>query len=387
MALAVMGSGILQRATAIVAAYNNGCMIGGNPVGKMRRIRHLACLTVAAAALSGQTAYNGIHRIVAVGDVHGDFDGFVAVLRAAGVIDKSNKWIGGQTHLVQTGDSIDRGPDSRKVLELLLALEKQAPASHGMVHALLGNHETMNIYGDLRYVTASDYSSYRTRDSEELRDRAYETLADPAQSATEGYRKKWYDEHPLGWVEQRQAFAPDGKFGRVLREHDAVVKINDILFLHGGITQKYVTMPIAEMNQKIRAELRDFRLLEGGIIMDSQGPLWDRGLADDPELKDAALVDSVLQAYGVSHVVIGHTPTKGAVLPRFGGKVILIDVGLSKVYNQAPVCLIVEDGKLFAMHRGTKLALPEGTDPGAYLMQAAELDPPGSNLRKSLGMR
>lgn len=353
----------------------------------MLHIRRLAWLIVLAAAAFGQGAYSGVRRIVAVGDVHGDYEAFVSVLRAAGVIDKSNKWVAGDTHLVQAGDCVDRGPDSRKVLELLFSLEKQAERSKGMVHALLGNHEAMNLYGDLRYVSAGDYAAYRNSRSEELRDRAYEALADPKQKDDPQYRKKWYDAHPLGWIEQRQAFGPNGKFGRVLLEEDAVIKVNDILFLHGGISEKYVSTPMAELNSKIRAELRDFRLLEGGITTDEQGPLWDRRLALDPEPKLGGLVDSILTKFGVSHIVIGHTPTTGAVTPRLGGRILLIDVGLSKSFNQSPACLIVEDGKFFAMHRGKKIAIPEGADPSGYLRQVAELDPPGTALRKSVGLR
>ena len=353
----------------------------------MRLFRRLVCLFVLSALAYGQATYTGVHRIVAVGDVHGDYEGFVSVLRAAGVIDKSNKWVGGETHLVQTGDCVDRGPDSRKVLELLINLTKQAERSKGMVHALLGNHEAMDIYGDLRYVSAADYASYRNNQSEELRDRAYDVLADPAQKENEQYRQKWYEEHPLGWIEQRQAFGPNGKFGKVLLEEDAVLKVNDILFLHGGISEKYVSLPLADLNTKIRSELRDFRLLPGGVTTDDQGPLWDRGLAQEPEQKIAGLVDSILTKFGVSHIVIGHTPTNGAVTPRLGGTIMLIDVGLSKSFNQSPACLIIEDGKFFAMHRGRKIAIPEKTDPAAYLKQVAELDPPGTLLRKSVGLR
>jgi Calcineurin-like phosphoesterase len=345
--------------------------------------RSLSLLLFATLAIA-QGEYTGVNRIVAIGDVHGDYDTLVQVLRSAGIIDKSGKWIGGATHLVQTGDVLDRGPDSRRVLDLLIGLEKQAVRSKGMVHALLGNHEAMNIYGDLTYVPPGEYKLYRNDDSEETRDRAYDVLADPAKKDDVEYHDKWYKEHPLGWVEHRQAFSPTGVYGKVLLEHDAVVKINDLLFLHGGISQKYVTMPIAEMNRKIRAELHDFRLLDGGVSTDGAGPLWDRGLAMGAEADTAPLVDSILSAYGVSRVVIGHTPTMGAVIPRFGGKVILIDVGLSKVYNQSPACLVVEDGKLFAMHRGVKIPLPDGRDLSSYMKQLGDVEPAGTNLRKFL---
>jgi hypothetical protein len=351
----------------------------------MRSITRLISLLAFTALAFGQGVYTGVDRIVAVGDVHGDYETFVEVLRAAGVIDKANKWIGGATHLVQDGDCLDRGPESRKVIELLLSLEKQATRSKGMVHALLGNHETMNMYGDLQYVPAAEYNAYRGLDSPDIRDRAYEALADPSQKDNEPYRKKWYDEHPLGWVERGEAFGPNGRYGKQLREHDAVVKIDDSLFLHGGISASYVSTPIADLNGRIRAELRDFRLLQGGIVTDEKGPLWYRELAIGREADLTPLVDSILRAYGVSRIVIAHTPTAGAVMPRFGGKVILIDVGLSRVYNRSPACLIIKGGKLFTMHRGTTIPIPDGPDISGYLTQILSAEPPGTNLRKALG--
>src|SRR5215470_13554277 len=90
--------------------------------------------------------------VTAIGDVHGDFADFVAILQKTGLIDKQNHWTGGKTTLVQLGDLLDRGPKPRDVMDLLIALEKEAPKDGGRVEALLGNHEMMNIMGDLRYV-------------------------------------------------------------------------------------------------------------------------------------------------------------------------------------------------------------------------------------------
>ena len=94
---------------------------------------------------------------------------FVEVLRSAGVIDQKDHWIGGKTHLVQTGDMPDRGPDTRKVMDLLMALEKEAAKAGGHVHALIGNHEAMNVYGDLRYTTPAEFAAFATNDSERVR--------------------------------------------------------------------------------------------------------------------------------------------------------------------------------------------------------------------------
>ena len=333
--------------------------------------------------VAAQDTFSGVGRVVAVGDVHGDFAQFVTVLRQAGVIDGKNQWAGGRTHLVQTGDVLDRGPDSRKAMDLLIDLEQQAARAGGKVHALIGNHEAMNILGDLRYVSAGEYQAFRTANSEKLRDRAFAAMADSARKRDPEYRKQWDAEHPLGWVEHRLAFGANGRYGSWIRGHNAVVKIDRWLFLHGGIGPNYVDQPIAGINAAVRQAL-DPTVPAGqsGIAEDSEGPLWFRGLAQGDEAAMAATVDQALVSFGVDHIVIGHTVTAGTVIPRHDGKVITIDVGMSAVYGGPPACLLIEGGKPFTLHRGQKLELPLGKDPLPYLKAAAALDPPPSRLEK-----
>ena len=333
-------------------------------------LRHIAIILLAMAvpfAARGEDIWKGVGRIVAVGDVHGDLPAFTEVLRASGVIDRDNNWTGGKTHLVQDGDLLDRGPDSRKLIELLMKLEKQARAAGGEVHCLIGNHETMNLYGDLRYVSAADYASYQTDDSSALRDKAYKQHVDdlrhdPQTASMEpddAYRKKWEATHPLGFVERQAYFSSTGAAGKWIRGHNAVIKINDLIFLHGGISPKYAKFSVRKFNDEISREVRDFSKLEGGVAMDEEGPLWYRGLAQDDEQQLTPHVKSVLERLGAKYIVIAHTPTKGGmVLPRFEGKVLMIDVGLSQVYGSHSACLIVEDGKAQALHRGNKVPLP-----------------------------
>ena len=348
------------------------------------RFRILFPLLLVLASLpggaAGQDTYTGVGRIVAVGDVHGDLAQFVTVLRQAGVLDNKNRWAGGQTHLVQTGDVLDRGPDSRKVMELLMDLAPQAERAGGRVHALIGNHEAMNILGDLRYVSAEEYEAFRTPKSEVLRDRAYAALADSTRKGDREYQKQWQAEHPLGWVEHRLAFEGNGRYGSWIRTHNAVLKIDDFLFLHGGIGPKHVGMPLADLNNGVRQALGQGA--DPGIAEDTEGPLWYRGLATGDEAPLAAHVDQVLANFGVRHIVIGHTVTAGTVMPRYDGKVIMIDVGLSAVYGGPPACLVIENGKPYTLHRGTRLDLPLGGDPLPYLRAAAALDPQPSRLQK-----
>ena len=337
-----------------------------------------------------QDSFSGAPRIVAVGDVHGDYDAFVSVLRAAGVVNGSGKWTGAKTHLVQTGDVVDRGPDSRKVMDLLIELEKQARRAGGYVHSLMGNHEAMDVYGDLRYVSAAEYEAFRTKKSAELREEMMKRSLPEDTKPDDAYKKKWDAEHPLGWIEHRLAFGPEGKYGQWIRKKNVIVKVNDAIFLHGGINPKFAAGTLKEMNERGRAELKDFdkpnggMLLNGGMIMDDDGPLWFRGLAQEPEEKLAAHLDQVLANFGVKRVVIGHTP-QPAVMPRFGGKVIVIDVGLSRVYGGPPACLVIEAGKTQALHRGKLIDLPsDSASLSLYLKTVAALEPPSSPVHKLL---
>lgn len=352
-----------------------------------RTLLRLLWLPLVVVCGHGQDTFPGVDRIVAIGDVHGDYNQFASLLQAAKVIDKKGKWIGGKTHLVQTGDVVDRGPESRKAMDLLMELEPQAQKAGGSVHALLGNHEAMNMYGDLRYVSKEEYASYRGPNAEDLRNAYFNLVMEDLKKKNtppadpEAYRKTFDQEHPLGWVERLQAFGPMGKYGKWLRQHNAIIKINDVVFLHGGIGPKYAAKTMQEINETIRTELNDFTKLQGGMTPDEAGPLWYRGLAQGPEAGLSDMVDQVLKNYAAGHMVIGHTPMI-AVLPRFGGRVITIDVGLSKVYGGPPALLMIEGGKYSTLHRGHSVALPvEGGDLLPYLKAIAALDPAPSPVQ------
>src|SRR5690606_34702381 len=183
-------------------------------------------------------------RVVAVVDLEGDYDKFVAQLRSAGLIDERNRWSGGAAHLVQLGDIPDRGPHSRQIMDLLMELEPQARRAGGHVHALIGNHEAMNVEGDLRYVHPGEYAAFAGRNSDRLRRRFYrQTLdhlrANPPASGVpvfnDAFRAQWESEHPLGFVEHRLGWAASGRYGGWVADHDSVIRINDTLFLHGGL--------------------------------------------------------------------------------------------------------------------------------------------------------
>jgi hypothetical protein len=346
----------------------------------------------AAPVFAEQTEWTGVERVVAVGDVHGDFNGFVEVLRSAGIIDGQNHWTGGKTHLVQTGDVPDRGPDTRKAMDLLMDLEKESVQAGGHVHALIGNHEAMMVMGDLRYVTPPEFAAFSDARSQSLRE-MYWKKEPGSRNASEQTRKKWEDEHPLGWFEQRAAYSAEGKYGKWIRSHNAIVKINDTIFLHGGISPRFATVPLKKINEMIASDLDDYTHIkeDQSPLTADDGPLWYRGMAqewykgegldDSPDIDK--LVDKVLAFNHARRIVIGHTNTGGAIIPRFGGKVIMIDVGLTAIIAAGRAALLLEGDNAFAIHRGQKVALPSDTDGPAflaYLHALMALEPPKSKL-------
>jgi hypothetical protein len=245
-------------------------------------------------------------RIVAVGDVHGDYDQFVAVLRAAKVIDKENKWIGGATRLVQTGDVLDRGADSRKAMDLLMTLEKQAAAAGGAVHALIGNHEAMVLDGAWHYVHPGEVEAFG------------------------------------GEEQYRQAMSAKGVYGKWIRSHDAVVKVGDTIFLHAGLRALFADASLAEINTAVRKELDGDMTTR--YATDANGPLWDRFYCLGDEDDVAAELADVLKVYGAKRMVVGHTVTNEGVVTRAGGRLIRIDVGMSGHYGGPAACLVIEKG-------------------------------------------
>jgi hypothetical protein len=355
---------------------------GPNQMGWIRCLGLLTCLAIPAASREPASVWKGVEKIVAVGDVHGDYDQLVTVLKSAGLIDEGENWTGGKTHLVQNGDVLDRGPDSRKAMDLLMKLDKQAEAAGGRVHALIGNHESMNVRGDFRYTSAAEYAAFSDQNSAAIRDAAYQKEGGGQD------RAQWDDSHPLGFVEHRAAFSVTGRYGEWIAHNDAVIKINTTLFLHAGISAKFSSQKIDQINGHIRSALKDRDMPGDSILTDQEGPLWYRGLANGNEQELEPQLKKTLKNFGVDRIVIGHTYANAAITPRFDGRVIMVDIGLSRVYDGVGKvgCLVIEQDKPYVLHRGTRLELPtdSGKDLLRYLRLAAALDPPPSPLAKRI---
>lgn len=361
-------------------------------------LRLFAVILLLSSVAFSQDTWTGVGRIVAVGDVHGNLSQFTTVLRDAGVIDDKDRWSGGSTHLVQLGDIPDMGPDTLAIFELLMQLEKQAKKAGGEVHALIGDHEAMNIYGDLRFVTTEEFKAFEKGGSKQLRRQAYEMhIAQEAASARGGsrgiynddYKAEWENAHPLGFYEHRNAYLARGDLGKWIRKNNTVIKINDTLFVHGGISPRYANWDLYALNQQISAELNDPGMIAGGVAVDESGPLGYSGLAYESEERIANHVGTLLAKHDAKRIVIGHTPTIGAVMPRFGGKVLMVDVGLSSSMGGRTACLVIEEGQTYTIHNGQRLELPtdsSGEELLRYISSASAADPGAAGLRSALAL-
>lgn len=290
-------------------------------------------------------------RIVAIGDLHGDHDVWIAIARGAGLIDPAGHWAGGKTTLVQTGDIVDRGPQSLAIIRDLMRIEREAARAGGRVIVLVGNHEAMMVTGDLRYVDPGEYAAFVDRKSERRRDEFYAArrnaieatarAVEPGLSAT-AIRKRVLAATPLGKVEYEAAWAADGELGRWLIGRPAVVRVGDTLFVHGGLSPAFAAQPIDQINRQVTAALVARDEAPTAIINDPMGPLWYRGLAGlteagaPPLPPRAMLLDQVLGAAHAKRIVIGHTPLLSGVAVTEGGRLVRLDSGASRFYGGVP---------------------------------------------------
>lgn len=338
--------------------------------GRLWRIVRFAVAAAVAAAPAAALPPPTPARIVAVGDLHGDYSAWRDIAGAAGVIGSQGQWTGGRTTLVQVGDVVDRGPDSLKIIRELMRLQKEAPRQGGRVIVLVGNHEAMNITGDLRYVTRGEFEAFAGRNSAELRDRLYEAkkaeieakyrARDPSLTPA-AIRAAWIKETPPGWVEHRLAWAPDGEVGRWVIRNPAVALVNGNLFVHGGLSAEYSKLALADLNGKVASALRSVDRSAGSIINSPLGPLWYRGLITrDPKITDIPApaagapprpgieqeLDTVLRAYGAKRIVVGHTPNVTGIQILYGGRLVAIDSGNSRHYGGKPSYLEIIGDRL-----------------------------------------
>ena len=347
-------------------------VLQGSIAARLKRIARIAAPALAALGVSFTSPAAGQQpaRIVAVGDLHGDFKAWTDIARAAGLIDQRGRWAGGKTVLVQIGDIVDRGPDSLKIIRNLIALQREASRKGGKVIVVLGNHEAMMVLDDTRYTTPGEYAAFVDSQSASRRDRAYDInqarlealyrTQDP-KITSEQVRSKWMADHPLGWLEHKLAWAPAGELGRWAAKNVAIAKIGDVLFAHGGISAEYARQPLDVVNKRIAAAMAAADDSPTSVLTDPLGPLWYRGLvAADPDAQAARAaakppspplapeqeLDTVLLAYGAKRMVVGHTPSLKGIQISGSGRLARIDTGNSAYYGGTLSWLEISGGQM-----------------------------------------
>ncbi|KAJ3560061.1 hypothetical protein NP233_g11080 [Leucocoprinus birnbaumii] len=293
------------------------------------------------------------------------------VLKFADVTDDKGDWSGNVDFFVQTGDIIDRGDDTIALFAWMDQLRQQASAVGGTVLSHLGNHEYMNAIGDWRYVWESEIKTFGSVQRRQ-------------QMISKGFiGRSWAHNYtvtsrlplhphigppntPFPSSHQINLLNANGT------ELESSVYYNDaeplshaaLSFVHGGLSPTYQDLTpfptkINELGKSLLKKLQDREqpppyppnpypgLPEGTTHNESQlygtnGPLWYRGWAQDDEETVCSEVESVLARTGTRRMVMGHTPDLEKIVSRCGGKIIIIDTGITPAYGGVLSALSVQ---------------------------------------------
>ena len=272
-------------------------------------------------------------RIIAIGDIHGDFDALLKSLLKAGVINHRGEWTGGKTVVVQLGDVLDRGGRSSgiesnndleevQVLYYLYRLNRKAKETGGAVISLIGNHELMNMLGDFRYASANHIGG-------------------------------------LGGVESRKKLLrPGGRLAKKIACNSlGIVKVGDWVFVHGGLLPEHIQSMIDDphgqtdlakysldrINRLVRGillgeiSLNSISPEEEDILFGRDGIFWTRkyskGIPSQANCEMAYQTMSMLQM-NRNHggIVIGHTPQPN-INSQCQRRVWRVDTGMSEAFG------------------------------------------------------
>lgn len=267
--------------------------------------------------------FNEIDKIAVISDLHGQFDLTLDILKNNRIIDDDLNWIFGKGHLVVLGDVLDRGKNVTELLWLIYNLEQQAELNGGKVHFLMGNHEFMVIQNDLRYV-----------------------------------HEKYNEVLRLLNVEYDQLFNSNTFFGRWLRSKPTLIKINDILFVHAGISHEFIEegFNINEINELLvgsmdrsKDEMKKSSFYKK--YYGSTGPIWYRGYFED-DLSEKE-ISQLLEKLNVKQIIVGHT-TQEQIMKFYNGKIFCVDSGI-KNGEYGEILLIEDDSFIRGTISGDKI--------------------------------
>ncbi|KXZ56724.1 hypothetical protein GPECTOR_1g652 [Gonium pectorale] len=272
-------------------------------------------------------------RIIAIGDLHGDLDKAVESLKLGGVLSVGEEgevsWVGGDTVVVQLGDVLDRGDVEIGIVNLLRFLDTEARKHGGAVYMLNGNHESLNVCGDFRYVTPGAFAEsamYSGLSEDDLKD--WQLVA----------RVRY------------ALFKPGGEMARELSRNPTVLIVNDTVFAHGGLLPTHVEYGVERLNREVAAWMRGDETPDGQkspppflAMGDANSVMWNRSLSKERfatpfERYHAcrALQQALAKVQG-KRLVVGHTPQLTGANCECDDQVWRIDVGMSYGVLNRPV--------------------------------------------------
>jgi hypothetical protein len=307
-------------------------------------------------------------RIIVIGDIHGDMNMLLKCLKIAKLIDNNNashnaikghhyNWIGKDTVVVQVGDQIDscrfngidncNDPDKYEldkaddvnILYFLTELHSKATKYGGAVYSLMGNHELMNVLGDLSYVSHSNIRHFDNYNHNDI------IIED-------------------GYEARKIAFEPGNKIANFLAcTRKMALIIGSNLFVHAGmVPQMIAKYKIDDMNKLLIMflldEIKQPELFKDLFLSGKTSPFWTRlfGTRIDNCIE---LLQPLKDIYNVNRIYVGHTPQlKTGISSQCNNSIWQTDVGMSKAFNQfdnnynnnnrkAQVLEILNDGEEF----------------------------------------
>lgn len=282
-----------------------------------------------------ETSYQGIPKILVIGDIHGSYPEFKELLVNNKVMDGHGQWTFGDGHLVLLGDLLDRGNGVTESLWLIQNLHEKASHAGGKVHLLLGNHEIMTISGDHRYISDKYFIVSRKT------------------------QRNYFE-----------FFSTESELGRFLRSQNTLVKINNLIFVHGGISPSLceLEMPLPLINEKIRLYLNGQdtlnRELREKLIFGPESPFWYRGyLFDTPEFPGIteAEVDQILKMLKAERIIFAHTEADHFRF-QFDNRLICVDVPM-RSKEKIEKALLITNNQYFRVYQdGSREILNLDTD-------------------------
>ncbi|KAK9288636.1 hypothetical protein L1049_017096 [Liquidambar formosana] len=288
-----------------------------------------------------QTKYPSPDRLIAIGDLHGDLQKSKEALRLAGLIDGSDRWIGGTATVVQVGDVLDRGGDELKILYFLEKLKREASRTGGTVITMHGNHEIMNVEGDFRFVTRSGLDEFAIWADWFCVGNKMKGLCqglakpkDPFKGLTSKFDCVEDQELFPGIRARIAALRPDGPIAsRFLSQNLTVLVIGDSVFVHGGLLAKHVDYGLERINEEIRDWINGLKgRWSPSYARGRNSVVWLRKFSNEVEKNcDCSALEHVLATIpGAKRMIMGHTIQSFGINGVCNNRAIRIDVGMSK---------------------------------------------------------